>query len=87
MVASIDRETAVDDPRPAVVVLGLRNPCRQIDGFQNGLLDQVSYRDHRGGFIRRAGVMGVVLRGGPVRPGQPITVELPPPPRELLDRV
>jgi MOSC domain-containing protein YiiM len=31
--------------------------------------------------------MGVVLRGGVVRPGDPVTVELPPVPHEALDRV
>lgn len=77
----------VPDPRPAVVVTGLRNPCRQIDGFRKGLLKLVVHRDADGRLIRRAGVMGVVLRGGPVRPGDLVTVELPPGPHVPLDRV
>jgi hypothetical protein len=36
--------------------------------------------------VRKAGVMGTVLAGGDVRPGDPIAVELPPPHRPL-DRV
>lgn len=84
--AAVEREPG-DDPRPAVVITGLRNPCGQIDNFRSGLLGEVAYRDEGGTFVRKAGVMGVVLRGGPVRPGDPVTVELPPLPHEPLDRV
>jgi MOSC domain-containing protein YiiM len=92
LVAAVERETAgpasrTGEPRPAVVVTGLRNPCAQIDAFRDGLLEEVAYRDTRGAFVRKAGVMGVVLRGGPVRPGDAITAELPPLPHEALDRV
>lgn len=84
--AAVQRE-AGGDTRPAVVITGLRNPCGQIDNFQPGLLAEVAYRDDDGTFVRKAGVMGVVLRGGPIRPGDPITVERPPQPHEALDRV
>jgi MOSC domain-containing protein YiiM len=70
-----------------VEVTGLRNPCRQIDGFADGLLKQVLARDAGGAIVRRAGIMGVVLAGGPVRPGDPIVVELPPGDRRPLDVV
>jgi hypothetical protein len=76
-----------DDARPTVVITGMRNPCGQIDNFQDGLLKQVAYRDGDGTFVRRAGIMGVVLRGGPIRPGDPVTAELPPQPHQPLDRV
>ena len=65
------------DPRPAVVVTGLRNPCQQINRFQRGLLKQVLGKDAAGNPVRRAGVMAVVLRGGVVQPGDAISVELP----------
>ncbi|GAA2400102.1 MOSC domain-containing protein [Streptomyces glaucosporus] len=72
----------------AVVELtGLRNPCLQIDNFQNGLLKQVLGRDADGNVIRKAGVMGVVRTGGVVRPGDAIGVELPDGPHRPLDRV
>jgi MOSC domain-containing protein YiiM len=87
LIAAARRDAAGVDDRPAVVVTGLRNPCRQIDGFRGGLLRLVAHRDAGGRLVRRAGVMGVVLRGGPVRPGDPVTVELPPPPHVPLDRV
>ncbi|MGV9557329.1 MOSC domain-containing protein [Streptomyces sp. NPDC003522] len=68
-------------------VTGLRNPCLQIDRFQEGLLKQVVGRDETGTLIRRAGVMSVVKEGGVVRPGDVITAELPTGPHRPLERV
>ncbi|GIH68552.1 MOSC domain-containing protein [Sphaerimonospora thailandensis] len=70
-----------------VEVTGLRNPCVQIDNFQDGLLKEVVARDEDGNLVRKAGIMGVVKEGGVVRPGDPIKVELPPEPHRPLDRV
>jgi MOSC domain-containing protein YiiM len=70
-----------------VEVTGLRNPCLQLNGLQEGLLDAVLDRDADGGLVRKAGIMGVVLAGGEVRPGDPIAVELPPEPHVRLDWV
>ncbi|MGK4584842.1 MOSC domain-containing protein [Kitasatospora sp. HPMI-4] len=70
-----------------VEVTGLRNPCLQIDGFQDGLLKQVVGRDESGAVVRKAGVMAIVLRGGEVRPGDAIRVELPAEPHRPLERV
>ncbi|MCG5214762.1 MOSC domain-containing protein [Streptosporangium soli] len=63
-----------------VEVTGLRNPCLQLDAFLPGLMAAVVGRDERGGVVRKAGVMGVVVAGGEVRPGDEIGVELPAPP-------
>jgi MOSC domain-containing protein YiiM len=70
-----------------VEVTGLRNPCLQLNGLQEGLLDATLDRDADGGLVRKAGIMGVVLAGGEVRPGDPIRVELPPEPHVRLDWV
>jgi MOSC domain-containing protein YiiM len=70
-----------------VEVTGLRNPCVQIDRFQDGLLKKVLGRDADGRLVRKAGIMGVVRAGGVVRPGDPIAVELPAGPHRPLDRV
>jgi MOSC domain-containing protein YiiM len=70
-----------------VEVTGLRNPCLQIDRFQDGLLKQVVGRDEAGNIVRRAGIMSVVKAGGTVRPGDPIEVELPAGPHRPLERV
>jgi MOSC domain-containing protein YiiM len=70
-----------------VEVTGLRNPCAQIDGFQQGLLKAVLGRDEHGNLVRKAGVMAIVLAGGAVQPGDPVRVELPPEPHRPLERV
>lgn len=70
-----------------IKVTGLRNPCAQIDAFQPGLLRAVLGEDACGNAVFRAGIMGVVLVGGEVRPGDTIHVELPPEPHEPLARV
>lgn len=60
-----------------VEVTGLRNPCAQIEGFDEGLLRLVVGRDDDGAIVRRAGVMAVVRYGGTVRAGDALRVELP----------
>ncbi|KRC99698.1 MULTISPECIES: MOSC domain-containing protein [unclassified Streptomyces] len=70
-----------------VRVTGLRNPCAQIDAFRKGLMKQVVGRTADGRPAFRAGIMSVVLTGGVVRPGDPITVELPDGPHVPLEIV
>ena len=67
-----------------VEVTGLRNPCAQLDRIQPGLMAATLGRDERGNLIRKAGIMGIVIASGEVRPGDPIEVELPPEPRRPL---
>jgi MOSC domain-containing protein YiiM len=70
-----------------VEVTGLRNPCTQLDGIQPGLMEATLDRTADGTLVRKAGVMGVVLQGGEVRPGDTITIELPAPPHRRLEPV
>jgi MOSC domain-containing protein YiiM len=70
-----------------VELTALRNPCHQIDDFQKGMLNAVLDRDEEGNLIRKAGVMGVVLVGGEIRPGDAIMIDLPPEPYEPLEYV
>jgi len=70
-----------------IQVTGLRNPCYQLDRFQTGLLEILVMRDDQGRLIRKAGIMGIVLAGGEVRPGDLVDVELPLPPYKPLDCV
>jgi MOSC domain-containing protein YiiM len=60
-----------------VEVTGLRNPCVQLDGIQEGLMAAVLDRDAEGNLVRKAGIMSVVVVGGDVRPGDAIGIELP----------
>lgn len=70
-----------------VTVTGLRNPCVQINNYQPGLLKEVFRRDADGSVEKLAGVMSIVSRGGIVRPGDQITVKLPPEPHYPLTGV
>jgi MOSC domain-containing protein YiiM len=70
-----------------VAVTGLRNPCAQIDHFQEGLRKHVLYRDGDGELVRRSGIMGVVVLGGVVRVGDPIEMSTPPGPPQPLPQV
>jgi MOSC domain-containing protein YiiM len=70
-----------------VEITGLRNPCLQLNGIQEGLMAAVLDRDAEGNLIRLAGVMGIVIAGGEVKPSDPIRVELPLPPHQPLKPV
>lgn len=70
-----------------VAITGLRNPCKQIDEFQPGLLGRVVYKQADGTIVQKAGGMGVVVLGGVVRPGDAIEVALPPGRPIPLERV
>ena len=70
-----------------VEVTGLRNPCLQIDRFRKGLLKAVLPRDAQGQVERKTGIMGVVLTGGEVKPGDGIEVVVPAEPHSPLKPV
>jgi MOSC domain-containing protein YiiM len=68
-------------------VTGLRTPCAQLNRIRAGLMAATLGRGDDGELIRKAGIMGVVLVGGEVKPGDPIRVELPPGPHLPLEPV
>jgi MOSC domain-containing protein YiiM len=70
-----------------VEITGLRNPCIQLDHFQQGLLAATLDRDADGNPVRKAGVMSIVIAEGDVRPGEVISVELPAEPHRRLQPV
>src|SRR5437660_372398 len=64
----------------AVIELtGARNPCVQLNGLHEGLLDVVR--------MRGVGAMAIVIAGGVVCAGDDVHVELPAPPHAPLARV
>ena len=70
-----------------IEVTGLRNPCHQLNKLRPGLMAATLDRDIAGNLIRKAGVMAVVIEGGPVRAGDRIGVELPAAPHQPLKAV
>jgi hypothetical protein len=61
-----------------VEVTGLRNPCVQLNGIQEGLMEATLERREDGSLIRKAGIMAIVVEGGEVGEGDEIAVEDPP---------
>ena len=70
-----------------VEVTGVRSPCVQLDSIHPGLMRATLGRDHEGKVVYKAGVMSIVVSDGEVKPGDPITVELPSQPHQRLEPV
>jgi MOSC domain-containing protein YiiM len=70
-----------------IEITGLRNPCHQIDKFQQGLLKATLDKDADGKLVRKSGIMSIVLVGGVVRPRDTIRVEPPAGPHRPLPLV
>ena len=68
-------------------VTGLRNPCVQLDGIQEGLMQAVLDRDEDGNLIRKAGIMAVVLEGGEISVGDEIEIIYPEKPYVKLEKI
>jgi MOSC domain-containing protein YiiM len=60
-----------------VEVTGLRSPCSKINAFQGGLMKALVEKGDDGAVVRKSGIMGIVVVGGVVAPGDGLTVELP----------
>ena len=72
----------------AVVELtGLRDPCIQIDNFQQGLMAATLDKDANGNLVRKAGIMSIVISESDIRPGDAIDVEMPAEPHRALQVV
>jgi MOSC domain-containing protein YiiM len=64
--------------REAVVeVTGLRSPCSKINAYQGGLMKALVAKDDEGRILRKSGIMGIVVAGGVVAPGDQLRVQLP----------
>ncbi|MDB5683842.1 MAG: hypothetical protein JWM75_1540 [Sphingomonas bacterium] len=74
-------------PEAVIELTGLRNPCIQLERYQAGLMEALLGRGADGRLVRKAGVMGVVLRGGTVRPGDQIVIDVPPGVNQRLEPV
>ncbi len=70
-----------------IEITGLRNPCAQLNGIAEGLMHACLGRDEHDNLIRKAGIMGIVLKGGIIKVDDFIHVELPKLPFIPLERV
>ncbi|MFT4797138.1 MAG: MOSC domain-containing protein YiiM [Candidatus Azotimanducaceae bacterium] len=84
---ALPRDTRVVIGQAEIQITGLRNPCGQLDGYQKGLTAALLDKTKDGELVRKAGIMGIVLSGGIVKPNDVITVHLPATPHHKLERV
>ena len=70
-----------------IQITGLRNPCHQLNGIQDGLMKAVLDKDKDGKLIRKAGVMGIILTSGAITVGDKINITYPNKPYIALERV
>ncbi len=85
---TLPRDTELHIGSTAIIrVTGIRNPCAQIEDFKPGLLKELALKRADGTIERKAGIMGVVERGGRIENGDEIKVILPPLPHHKLERV
>lgn len=70
-----------------IEITGLRNPCKQLNTFQDGLMKATLEKTADGTLIRKAGVMAVVVTAGDVRAGDEIQIDLPAQPHSPLQPV
>ena len=67
-----------------VEISGIRDPCKKIDTVAKGLAKAMVDKASDGTLIRKAGIMGIVISGGSIEPGDTIHVTLPPEPHRPL---
>jgi MOSC domain len=61
-----------------IEITGLRNPCSQLNGHTPGLMAALIERAPDGSLVRKCGVMGIVIAGGEVHPGDTIAIHFTP---------
>jgi MOSC domain-containing protein YiiM len=64
-------------PDAIIEVTRPAQPLQPVERYSAGLMNATLDRDAADNLIRKAGVMGIVLVGGDVRPGDAIGVEVP----------
>ncbi len=65
-------------------VTGYRDPCKKLNAIQDGLIHKMIAKGEQGQRIVKSGIMSIVLEGGAISPGDPITVTLPNKPHKPL---
>jgi MOSC domain-containing protein YiiM len=59
-------------PQAVIEVTGLRNPCRKLNQIKDGLLPACMGAWEDGSVLPKTGIMGIIIEGGVVRPGDKI---------------
>jgi MOSC domain-containing protein YiiM len=67
-----------------IQVTGFREPCSKLNQLRPGLMKASFMRDQGNRVVPNAGIMGIVVRGGLVCPGDAIEINLPDEPHHPL---
>lgn len=70
-----------------IEVTGLRNPCKYLNEIAPGLMKATLSKDETGAPFPKSGVMGIILAGGTIKPGDEIHIIVPKEPHERLKPV
>jgi MOSC domain-containing protein YiiM len=84
---ALPKGTLLTIGKSVIEITGLRNPCAQLNGIQEGLMQAVLGRDANDNLVRKAGIMGIILKGGVIKLGDEIHLKLPNLPHIPLERV
>ena len=80
----LPRGTRLSMGEAEIEITGLRNPCRKLNKIQDGLMKATLGKWDDGTLLPKTGVMAIITRGGVVRAGDVISVQLPDGPHERL---
>jgi MOSC domain-containing protein YiiM len=84
---TLPKGTLLQIGKASIELTGLRNPCIQLERMMPGLMAACLDRDDDENLVRKAGVMGIVITSGDVKPGDAIIVHLPDRPHVPLKPV
>lgn len=75
-VMSLQMGTKLEIGSALIEITEIRDPCYQLDEVHSGLQEALELDDN-GTIVPRAGMLGVVLHGGNIRPGDEILIKDP----------
>lgn len=84
---NLPRGTQLHIGDTVIEITGLRNPCRQLNEIQDGLMAATLGRWEDGSVLPKTGVMAIITKGGVVRAGDAIKTQLPDGSHERLKAV
>ena len=70
-----------------IQVTGIRNPCRQLEDIQEGLMKATLDKKEDGSITTKTGIFAIVTAGGTISVGDEIKIVLPEKPRTPLNFV
>jgi len=86
-VLALSRGTQLQIGEALIEVTGLRNPCKYLNQIAPGLLKACIGKWEDGTILPKTGIMGVVINGGDIKPGDDIHIMATDRPYERLKPV